>query len=202
MFAALSDTATSGENSVETGAEVSAVDILIAPLTQDASGTWTCGEFSDDLTSGLFALEAEDFDPAPSASFCIKSNGTNMVIARTSVFDIADVDVACTGDEMAFDPTCGPGTGPEDPEQPGELGKYLLLTYYTDVCHADPAVAAGTFTLQELAAVPFILGAIKPQSYRCFTVELSLAPGVDWQAVQSDRVTWRFRWDATLAPTP
>lgn len=152
----------------------------------------------------MFALEAEDFDPAPSISYCIQNNGASPMEFRTAVQDVVDTDVECTGDEAAFDETCGPG--PEGQPRPGELMDSLVLTYFTGNCQLDlkGQMQVGTpHLLIDEVGQPLLLGSLPPVSFTCFEVVLSLDPTAELQAVQSDTVTWRFRWEATLAaPSP
>jgi hypothetical protein len=77
-----------------TGAEPRAIDIFIAPRTQDANGAWTCGEFTDNLTLGLFVLEAEDFDPVGSHADAVTSLNPDATGPDVAGTDEALVDVA------------------------------------------------------------------------------------------------------------
>jgi hypothetical protein len=167
LFATLNDTVTSGENKIETTAAPDRVDLLIALRTQDANGNWTCGEFTDDLESGLFVMDSVDgtgLYPPPVVSYCVKNNGRSNREAqlRLGVFDLTDTEVACTQEEPAVDVTCGPG--PAGEEQPGEITKYLRVENYRGPCDADlpgpdaPGPLDGrAYTLEQLAQTPIVL---------------------------------------------
>lgn len=198
VFAALTDQAMSGTNSVTSVSQPRQVDILISPRTTGSSGTGTCGEFTDDLTSPLFTIEALDVNMFPAFTYCLRNDGSlNAVQVKIGVQDLTDIDVSCTGDEKEYDETCGPG--PEGQEQQGELADSITLRHYSLDCQTSQRSLIGIRPLRQHVSEPQGLGTLTGGSSMCFATEIALSPSTDLQVSQSDTVTWRFRWEATPA---
>src|SRR5690606_27184781 len=90
VFAIGSDRATTGENSAETGVlggehEVE-VDLELATAAMpDVDDSWgfavECGEFADDLTTGLLQTTPEELLDSPAATaFCLRNVGSQAAL--------------------------------------------------------------------------------------------------------------------------
>lgn len=216
VFATLNDTVTSGENKIETTAAPDRVDLLIALRTQDANGNWTCGEFTDDLESGLFVMDSVDetgLYPPPVVSYCVKNNGrSHGTRSPTSVYSTSPTRRwRVPRKSPGVDVTCG--SGPAGEEQPGEITKYLRVENYRGSCDADlpgpdaPGPLNGrAYTLEQLAQTPVVLTPrLGPYGgVQCFAIKLVLAIDASERIdvlppdAQSDRLTWRFRWQGLI----
>ena len=189
LFAALSDTARTGTNSVRTASLPGSADLQLATATT-SSGATVCGTFSEDLTTGLFTatdVKAGTFQPM--RSFCLKNLGSRTVTVSAMVESLTDVDVDCTGDEAASgDTTCGTN-------QAGELSALVNLQYLVTDCNAQtilnsppPNGKLNTMT----TAKP--LGTLAPNAVGCYRADLFYPDdgSVNVQKAQSDEITWRF----------
>jgi hypothetical protein len=196
LFAALHDTARSGTNQVQTGELPSSADLKVASALINDS--FTCGEYSDDLSSGLFTATFEQSTLGSSVGargVCIRNDGAQTVALTMGVEDVTDTELGCTGDEAVYDLTCGAG-------QVGELSGVFHQNVYEVGCNTVPTP---TFlwggTLQDMKAVPVGLGSLNPNETRCFSVGtllLAANPG-DLQAAQTDQVTWKYVWSGDVS---
>src|SRR6266508_3353057 len=103
LFAALSDTARTGTNSVDSARLAGSADIQLATATKEIGFPIVCGDFSDDLTSGLFT--ATDVTPgyaSTEALYCIRNVGSAQVALAALVDELTDIDISCTGDEALY----------------------------------------------------------------------------------------------------
>lgn len=199
VFAAVNDYVLTETNRVSTAAQPVAVDLRVAPRSQGSDGLWRCGPWTDEAMSPLFTLDATHLRADNHATFCLRNDGATRVDLSTTVQDIVDIDVECTGDEVLLDPTCGPG--PDGQKQPGELTKALQLLYFTVDCDTNELSSeplAPLHPLGEQVAKPVSLGSLDAGLYNCYLVALHIEPS-DLQAAQTDTVTWRFRFGATMS---
>jgi hypothetical protein len=191
IFAVFTDRATTGTNSLQTGALAKAVDVQVATFTPSSPGnslSGTCGAFTDDSTTPLLNVETAQ----PSATtfrgptVCVKNAGSLAASVRQNRIDVADVEVQCTGDEATVDTTCG-GSGA------GEVARSLeVMTWWGDCAGASGN--SGPFVLfgNEVAARLF-----QPGQVMCVYQEFRYNPtGDNAIAGQSDRLTWRYAYDA------
>lgn len=195
LFSALTDTARTGTNSAESRALGSSADIALGQGTPDPQGVILCGNFLDNQPSGYFSVSnvGAGFTSAVEY-FCIANSGSQPVALSALVDELVDVEVACTGDEeLSGDTTCAIG-------QAGELADALAVMYasYPTCLVASGSVTGGP-SLRNNATTPEPLGTLGPGDIRCLSVQLLYAsnhPTDVVQKAQSDRVTWRFRFDA------
>jgi hypothetical protein len=194
LFAALQDSARSGQNSAESDAMAASADIQVSTATPGptAADGVACGTFSEDLTSPLHTVTGVTPNFVDNAWYCVKNVGSQQVTLSALSDELTDVDYACTGDEALHgDNTCGPVSGGS-----GELSSVLRVTYL----QLDCATANGPGSSQSLnATVPVALGTIAAGETRCFRADVEYplgTPSVEVQRAQSDRATWRFRWVA------
>lgn len=192
LFAALTDTATSGTNSAESGAMAASADIQVAKATMDGVNI-SCGTFSENLATGFFTVTGAS--PGFSTQLelhCIKNVGSQQVSLSALVDELTDVDIACTGDEeLHGDTSCGS-------DGAGELSGVLRVIYNQLDC-APLSGNGSPSILKDNATTPHALGTIAPGATRCFAVNLVYPNSTDSataQKAQSDRVTWRFKWVA------
>lgn len=192
VFAALTDSADSGTNSVAAAALPSSADLQLATATGGQGQPVACGSYVENLsTPWITATDVEHGDSSSWIPFCLRNIGSQSVSLTLGVVDLTDVDVACTGDEATYDTTCG-GDGL------GELAASLYATFWERDCTTG-ALVTGTFRngfLPELAATPTAYDSVAPGQVRCFEVAYQVyAPeAATQQTQQSDTATWRFRF--------
>ena len=159
LFAALTDTARSGTNSVDSAALAASADIQIARafVPGTTPPNLICGTLAEDLATGFFT--ASNVGPGYSSTdqyYCVKNVGSQPVNLSALATELVDVDFACTGDEVAFDDTCG---GDKD----GELSSLLGVTYGIIGNCIDFSGGSGpqTINLGENASTPASLGSTR-----------------------------------------
>jgi hypothetical protein len=202
LFAALTDIARTGTNTVDSASLAASADIQLATATFDAvTEATTCGTFSEDLTTGVFTVgdiepgygsDSETFTPA---FFCIKNVGSEPVTISASADELVDMETGCTGDEALHgDATCGG-------DQLGELSSVLSVVYNRWECDFGISMGGDAATLNANAGstpVAFF-DALAPGEHACFSVYIAyFADGIgpDVQKAQSDQSTWRFKFAA------
>ncbi len=194
LFAALSDTARGGTNSVESAPLPGSADIQIATATSTAGEPVTCGQFGENLTTAFYTVQnvSPGYNP-PGVVYCVQNMGSQTVSLSVMADELVDLETACTGDEEAHgDTTCG-GAG-----APGELSSVIELNY-ARLINCDPnnfnGGPQGT-KLDANATTPVQLGTLGPGLGQCFLINLAYPGGADpaIQRSQTDRVTWRFKW--------
>lgn len=195
LFAALTDTARTGTNQVTTPGLAASADIQLAPR-EGPTGQPTCGAFSDDLATGLFDFTATPPYANQSHIVCVKNVGSQALTSLTMRADeLTDIDIDCTGDEEANgDPDCGGDAA-------GELSDVLEVRANWDGCPYEmPTDGTPTTTLADLAATPLTLKTLAVDEVVCIMIFVGYpATGATPEAIQraqSDKVTWRFRFDA------
>jgi predicted ribosomally synthesized peptide with SipW-like signal peptide len=219
IFAVFSDRATTGPNTVTSGAQPNAAHLQLnvgidngqaidCETDPDANGV----TFEDDLTTGLFTLQ--DMQPGTAsdpAYLCLRNAGSAPLSLYAAAIDLVDADIDCTGDEAAAgDTTCGldPNlpAGQEVP-QAGELSHNLSVTIDEMHCH-DSTVIFSTikralYNLTDPAPTGFTrasIGAGTLDSGAELCLQLTIAYPSDTattavQLAQTDRATWRFAFD-------
>jgi hypothetical protein len=194
LFAALTDTARTGVNTVNSAGLAASADIRLATATYGGDpSTVTCGTFAEDITTGLFTVH--DAEPSATALdekfFCIKNVGSQSVALAALADDLSDVDTACTGDEALYDSTCGGNAA-------GELSDNLLVSYLTVSC-ATGSGSGSAATLNANATTPVTLGSLGTGVTGCYLVRIFYADTTtpdNVQKAQSDKATWRFKFTA------
>ena len=197
LFAALNDTARSGTNSVNSAALAASADIQIARATVPGTTppNLNCGTLAEDLATGFFT--ASDVGPGYSITdqyYCVKNVGSQPVTLSALATELVDVDIACTGDESAFDDSCGG-------DKEGELSGLLSVTYRIMGNCISFAGGSGpqTINLRENASTPASLGTLAVGQTTCYAIALAYPSATASDAVQgaqSDAVTWRFTFSA------
>lgn len=188
MFAALSDTASTGTNSVSSAPLAASADLQLATASS-IGGAVECGTFSENLTTAVFTVSDM---AAPSMSgrglLCVRNVGSRTVTLSALASELLDTDVACTGDEeVSGDTTCGGN-------QAGEMSP-LLDNYLYPIACATASGSGGSATLASMATTPRALGTVSPGTTVCLYTEIFYAysaTDVQKQTAQSDRVTWRY----------
>ena len=214
IFATFTDRATAGDNSVTTGERARAADLKIAAYdpSQALAGQTFClpatTQWDDDTTTAQFT--AGSLQPGQHmgpAYLCLLNAGTAPLMVNASVLDLVDADTDCTGDEAAAgDDTCGIDQTSQQPQQ-GELSPLLLIDLTAISC-SDPgtAIEGGTeHTLSQYGAqqIHFTPGAtgisLAPNTVACLKLQAFYPTPTETEAqiAQSDRVTWKFAFDAT-----
>lgn len=209
VFAAGTDRATTGENSVESG-EIErppepSVDLEIASATYvHETNDFTCGEdWGQDLTTGVIAagdpLPYPDFPDYWEGSLCLRNVGTAVAEVTLTAFDVVDTEVACSpGEAEAGDATCGTGVG--ELSAAAYTLPYLARPGTDDPqnCYQLPAEHrfASLADLQSPDAAPLPVAVLPPGE------AIGVCPGVQLvvsDRVQSDHVSWRYAFDAVVA---
>jgi hypothetical protein len=188
IFAALSDTARSGTNSIDTNALPPSSDLRIADATLDPVDGMSCGSFSDDLTSALITISGEPGAGAQERLYCLRNVGSQWVNLTVQVEQVDDIEIGCTGDESIYDTSCGSGFG--------EVGENTVVWHRQISCSANPIEATEGILFRQHQTTPMSLGTLGPDETRCFGVTISQFDqmGIQSQQAQSDRLTWRFAW--------
>jgi predicted ribosomally synthesized peptide with SipW-like signal peptide len=214
IFATFSDRATAGDNSVTTGERAKAADLKIAAVdpSEQPAGATLCvpatTTWSDDTTTAQFtAGSIQPGDHLQPAYLCLLNAGTGPLSVNASVLDVVDADIDCTGDEAAAgDTTCGVDQTTLQP-QDGELSPLLVIAMSAFDC-SDPGTTFGPGTEHALsqygaqpiqftaAATGFVLA---PNSVACLRLQATYPTPTEAEAqiAQTDRVTWKFAFDAT-----
>lgn len=212
IFAVFSDRATTGTNSAETGSRQAAVDLRIeaAALPPAGDPALNCdGNLdgalfnADDLTTGIFSVNGIQPGDYPAdadvAYLCLFNAGSGTIDVEATVIDIVDTDTACTGDEaVAGDATCGSN-------QAGELsGAIAAQMEQLDCANFSVSTPIQANSIANWPSVPAPLtSSLAPGAIACLAFYLWVPASTDettLQIAQSDRVEWRFAFDAALAP--
>jgi hypothetical protein len=200
LFAALTDTADLGPNSVDAAGLPGSADLKLAyrvPDPGDPNAT-VCGQYEDDLTTQAF-IEASGFvaDSSANNKVCIKNAGSQTVSVSVTAVDLVDVDTACTGDEADLgDATCGG-------DAQGELANVIQIRIFPiDCATALELGGSDASALDDLVGTPLALtpSGLAPDAELCLDIlvqEPSGSPALDRQLAQSDAVTWMFRFTGT-----
>jgi hypothetical protein len=194
LFAALTDTATTGTNTVTSDGLAASIDIKLATATS-SGGPVACGTFVDDLATPLITLA--DLLPGDNreALFCLTNVGAQTTGHLDVLsFELADTDQACTGDEAASgDTTCGSDAA-------GELSDVLSVSFGSvDCAHSMPNGMSNEVGLRDSTTTPLTLPNVASGETLCLHAVLwyrTPADGADAQVAQSDSVSWRFRFSA------
>jgi hypothetical protein len=207
IFAVFTDRATTGSNSAETGSRQQAVDLKIetalldVPVNCDGDLDGTLFNH-DDLTTGIFSVSGIQPGDYPAdadvAYVCLLNAGSGTIDVEATAIDIVDTDTGCTGDEAAAgDATCGG-------DQLGELSGAIAAQMEQLDCDTAASTPIQANSLANWAANPAPLSAsLAPGEIACLAFYLWVPASTDettLQIAQSDTVTWRFAFDAALAP--
>lgn len=197
LFAALTDSATTGTNTVSTGSLPGSADIQLATATTGPSGEFVCGAYSENLSTGFFS--ATDIQPGfanGEVRFCIRNVGSQTVDTTVSTLNLSDADTGCTGDEATYDTTCGTGVG--------ELSPFLSLSLITRDCATGAEITGMGTTVYNISVSPVAGPTLTAGAEAClgtnFFYSLSVSD-TNRQTIQSDTATWQFKFDATV-PSP
>jgi len=197
IFAVFTDRATTDTNTVISTERDRVAHIQLATATWDGIN-WTCSEYSDDLQTGLF--DVDSYQPGEftmGAYACLKNAGSAGASISLRALDLINSDPACTGDESSVDPTCGGGPGT------GQLAGITNISVGTVSCATAEIVAAtedATLTSLTSSALAFPGPDLAPGGVVCFGINFGAPAGLtetQKQAAQTDKVTWRFAFDAT-----
>jgi hypothetical protein len=187
LFAALSDTARSGTNSVDSQGLASSSDLQIArSLASDPMAPFACDAFSDDLASPLITTSG-DVD-STAYDYCVRNVGSRTVSLTVLAEDLVDEETGCTGDESLYDATCGGG--------PGELSNLVEVVHEQRDCYTSVQIMVGLTLLRDTSITPVSLSTLGPGETKCFSARIVVSQATEEQrqAAQSDRLTWRFAW--------
>jgi hypothetical protein len=206
IFAVFSDRATAGQNEVASGARPRAADLKIEAAVLNGNDVNCDADVdgilfaNDDTSTPQFTA----FDIQPGANLgqsyvCLMNAGSAPLAVTASSIDLADIEVACSGDEAASgDTTCGSGSGELSP---------LLIVYMDQVVCTDvsmPFTNWGSPTwLTAFANHPVTGGMpLGPGAVACLRIEVQYpTPGDESlaQQAQTDSVAWRFVFDGTAS---
>jgi hypothetical protein len=209
IFAAFTDTATTGTNNAVTGPRPQAVDLKIesalldVPVNCDGDANATLFDH-DDLTTGIFdvsGVQPGDYPADAAVAYvCLFNAGSAAIEVGARASDVVDTDTGCTGDEAgAGDLTCGA-------DQAGELSGYLAAQMEQldcDTAASVPLQANSIADWADLAEPVPLSGPLQPGDIACLAFYLWLPSSTDetaLQVIQSDGTSWRFAFDAALAP--
>lgn len=196
LFAALTDTARTGTNIVDSAGLAASADIRLATATHSTGGPVTCGTYVENLTSGFFTVS--NVVPGFATSeifFCIKNVGSQQVELSAAVDELTDTDIGCTGDESEYDTTCGGNLA-------GELAQVITLNYNLYDCTSGGSFG-GIGTTVKINVTPTALpGGVRGSGIEtCFGVMIGYSTGngeTVEQTAQSDQIMWRFKYGASL----
>jgi hypothetical protein len=202
LFAALSDTARTGQNTIDSAPLAGSAELKIqagsvVPGPTVGSNAIACSSASwvDDLTTGGF--NATDVGPGfstPNAYYCIQNAGSQAVQLVGNTDSIVNVENGCTGDEeLLGDTSCGVGVG--------ELGDVISVRWISVDCLSLNESGQADRGMFDNEATPVALGSIAPGEIRCFAVGayyLAATPADAVQRAQSDQIQWRFKFTGTV----
>jgi len=193
IYAEFTDRATTGTNRATSGERPRAADLKLAFTGSQFND---CQQFDDDLATGVFT--ANDMQPGDRqvANVCLLNAGSSTVAVTADVIDLVDQEVGCTGDEQAAgDATCGTGAG--------ELSSAVAATVFPRDCTTGNGTLGDGDWLASLAGPKTIpMGSLSPGERSCVYLEIMYGlnvPDNDVLIAQSDQVTWRFAFDASVA---
>jgi hypothetical protein len=190
IFAALSDTARSGTNSIETDALPGSADLRVAEATGAPipGGEFACGPFGENLPTPLITVAGQPGTLSQESFYCLRNAGSQLVNISVQLEEFDDVETGCTGDESIYDLSCGAG--------PGEISNLTIVSYARVDCDGHLVTSLGGMLLRDHQAAAFNLWSLAPGESACFGVSINVTGvyGHEPQAAQSDRVTWRFVW--------
>lgn len=196
LFAALTDTARTGTNQVDSGQLAGSADIQLATATTEGSAV-QCGTFSDDLATALVTASDVQVNWSPIATFlCIQNIGSQPVTLSVMVDELVDTDTACTGDEAVYDTTTCGGN------QLGELSTVLGVQYDRIDCSTSAVISTAALTLKANATEADAAGTLASGATGCLQIIMSYPSWhtpAEIQMAQSDRATWRFQFIADAA---
>lgn len=200
LFAALTDSAFTGENQVDSAPLDGSADLQLATAAFVGLDL-ECGTFDDDLATGLImATDLPELMQVQSY-FCIRNVGSQPVDLTAGAIDLVQADPACTGDEADLgDASCG------DPGDDGELAAVLNLLWQTSpTCDNSgwvPVSPGASGTLADHVAGPVDLASLASGQSRCLQLGATIAHETATlvQVAQSDSATWRFRFTGTATP--
>jgi hypothetical protein len=190
LFAALTDTARTGTNSVDSAELASSADIQLADAADGPDGV-ACGTFSENLETAFITASDVENGWVLQQYFCIRNIGSQSVSLSAIADELTDVDTFCTGDEEEYDDaTCGGGLA-------GELSGVLQVGYSVVDCETG-VWGYIPMTLAANATAEAGLGDLAAGAEGCYwlTVYYSSSDADAVQAAQSDTVTWRFEFIA------
>src|SRR5262249_17431010 len=145
--------------------------------------------FSEDLTSPLIVVNGPAGADTGLYFYCLRNVGSQTVSVTALAENLTDIELDCTGDESAYDDSCGSGGG--------ELGDFVKIEHTRFDC-MSPAVPtmSDVYLLRDTSTTPASLGSLDPGQTSCFGVRIlqSSATEAQRQAAQTDRLTWRFAW--------
>jgi hypothetical protein len=170
-----------------TGTQPKQPDLQLALYTNAG-----CGAFADSLPPVVTASGVRPGDTVSDQVICVRNVGDVGRLFLVGVADLADVDSACTGDEAAFDATCGGGG-------PGELSSSLMQRVGVDLCRRSPPIdLTWDRSLPSLSTSPLLLAdRLQKNSILCVRLALRYEPGTVAVASQSDRASWRYSFSLT-----
>lgn len=205
-LAVFTDRATTGDNSATSGefngggggTGPSGLEIADAALDPDA-GSVLCGDFVDDLTTGLFAMADVQPGATETAYACLRNEASVPLSILTSAIDLVDSETSCSpGEAEAGDATCGIGAG--------ELSAVLVIALSTVDCASRNPIASVETTLADLGGPSRSLGdPLDPNGVECVQISTSYPAQTDEvlaQVAQTDQASWRAAFDGIEAAGP
>jgi hypothetical protein len=212
LFAALTDTATTGTLTADSGGLAGSADLKMTTATVvDVNQDGIVGNPGDSINcfapgySDNLATDPQTANVSPGFAsdklyFCIKNVGSQPVTLTFDAFEMIDVELDCTGDEALVDGSCGivggvAGVG----ELSGVLSVQVDWYAQCDAAFNEPS----SRVLGSLTSTPLALqhGLSAGGGADCYSLTLAYPSGGAntpqmIQQAQSDRVTWRFRFNA------
>jgi hypothetical protein len=196
LFAAFTDTASTGTNSLTSGVRPRAADIQIVWPALNTADCAQPGNYVENSTTP--GHTASDVQPGfvDKQGFCVRNVGVGVSGIAFRVIDRVETDIACTGDEAAAgDATCGG-------DQPGELGSVLAVNVSKFNClTGDLLLNTGNGPLGNDPNTSQPEWTLGPSETWCGEVMVWYLDGTtltDGLRAQSDRVTWKYQFVATV----
>ncbi|HEX5014309.1 MAG TPA: hypothetical protein VFV72_09145 [Candidatus Limnocylindrales bacterium] len=207
LFAALSDTARTGQNQIDSAPLAGSAELKIQPATYTPPSPLGGGEsiscpltgWVDDLTTGGFtATSVQPGFDSGNTYYCIQNAGSQTVHLLGNTDSVIDVENGCTGDEALLgDTSCG-GALIED----GELSDVIQVRWAPVSCVTVVSGGETTIQIDGNETAPVDLGLIAPGEIRCFGLGAfypTVTPVDEVQRAQSDRIQWRFKFTGQVS---
>ena len=191
VFAAFTDTATTGTNSITSGERARVADLQIAIDGVLNAASCAGATYVDDTTTPFFNLT--DYVGGNRLTyFCLRNVGTGQLSVISRIQDLTQTDLGCTGDEAAVDLSCGNNGA-------GELG-FALEIDYDRILDCDDGNLSSPTGPRLYPPLANSWGVISANEVVCGFIRIRFAEDAtedELQAAQSDQVTWRFDFEAT-----
>lgn len=182
-YAAVSFAGKTGKSEVRSKALGATIDVSMAVPSDGncATATYVAGDLTTDLFSISDASSGQSF---PTTTLCLRNAGARVASGVLVTANVQSVDEQCTGDEAAFDNTCG-NSGL------GELTQQLRLVARNCDTNAQITSIYSPDNWNPMSTQ------VSPGATTCVRIE-AYWPAQGWQQEtmsQTDLAAWRYQFN-------